>query len=177
MADPDLTEEPEAQVERAEPLADVEQFDLPKEPAEDSGSARATRFSSSVATALLRRRFLAGSIDLALALTTLGVLVVGALLQGVAIRIAYWPAFLLTLLDVSFLYTVFALTFWGRTPGMAYARLVARTANGEPLTTAQAVLRWLGGLATVALLGLPTLLALRDQTSLTDWASRSRVAS
>ncbi|HEX4499140.1 MAG TPA: RDD family protein [Thermoanaerobaculia bacterium] len=82
------------------------------------------------------------------------------------------PAFALLLLSFSFLYTVLPLAFWGHTPGMAWAAITSRNRDGEPLTFDQTVRRWLGGLLTLALLGLPLLAALGGRT-LTDWISGS----
>lgn len=76
----------------------------------------------------------------------------------------------------SFLYTVIPLAFWGRTLGMTRVGLVA-SGGDEPqgaLTFGQTALRWSGGLLTVALLGLPSLLALLGGRSLTDRLSGSR---
>lgn len=74
----------------------------------------------------------------------------------------------------SFLYTAIPLAFWGRTPGMAWANLVAATGEEGGLTFGQTALRWLGGLLTVVLLGLPSLLVLAGGRSLTDRLSGSR---
>ena len=76
----------------------------------------------------------------------------------------------------SFVYSVVPLAFWGRTPGMAAAGLVARDADGGPLTFGQTGLRWLGGLLTLAAAGLPLLLALGPLggRSLADRLSGSR---
>ncbi len=83
-----------------------------------------------------------------------------------------WPAFALFLLSFSFLYTVLPLAFWGHTPGMAWAAITSRNRDGEPLTFDQTVRRWLGGLLTLALVGLPVFLAFGGRT-LTDWISGS----
>ena len=83
-----------------------------------------------------------------------------------------WPAFAAFLLAFSFLYTVLPLAFWGHTPGMAWAAITSRNRDGEPLTFDQTVRRWLGGLLTLALVGLPLLLAFGGRT-LTDWISGS----
>jgi uncharacterized RDD family membrane protein YckC len=83
-----------------------------------------------------------------------------------------WPAFAAFLLAFSFLYTVLPLAFWGHTPGMAWAAITSRNRDGEPLAFDQTVRRWLGGLVTLALVGLPVLLAFGGR-SLTDWISGS----
>lgn len=86
--------------------------------------------------------------------------ILGAYLLGVRWDAADLPALGMFLLVFSFVYSVMPLAFWGRTPGMALARLLSRGADGGPLTFGQTALRWLGGLVTVALAGLPLLLAL-----------------
>ena len=83
-----------------------------------------------------------------------------------------WPAIAAFLLAFSFLYSVLPLAFWGQTPGMAWAAITSRNRDGEPLTFDQTVRRWLGGLLTLALAGLPVLLAFGGRT-LTDWVSGS----
>lgn len=55
---------------------------------------------------------------------------------------------------------------------MAWAGLVARNRDGEPLTFDQTARRWLGGLLTLALAGLPLLFAGAGR-SLTDLVSGS----
>lgn len=83
-----------------------------------------------------------------------------------------WPAFAVFLLAFSFLYTVLPLAFWAHTPGMAWAAITSRNRDGEPLTFDQTVRRWIGMLLTLALVGLPVLLAFGGRT-LTDWISGS----
>lgn len=126
---------------------------------------------------LIRRRFLAGLFDLAVQTSAFAVLLLAALFSGAGLQLSDWPGYLLAMTSFSFMYTVFSLIFWSRTPGMARARLVARSGVSASISTGQAVLRWLGGLATFALLGLPTLLALRGEGSLTDQLSHTRVGS
>jgi uncharacterized RDD family membrane protein YckC len=82
------------------------------------------------------------------------------------------PAFGALLVSFSFLYRVLPLAFWGHTPGMAWAAITSRNRDGEPLTFDQTVRRWLGGLLTFALAGLPLLVAPGGRT-LTDWISGS----
>ena len=93
---------------------------------------------------------------------------------GVPLDATTWPGFLLPLVEFSFLYTVFSIAFWGRTPGMVHARLRLTGAGDGSATLGQAIGRWLGGILTVALLGLPALLALLDGRSLTDRLSGLR---
>ncbi len=106
-------------------------------------------------------------------LGVLVVLLVALLAQGLRPTPAEWPAGLVFLLTFSFLYAVLPLAFWGRTPGMTLAGLRATSRDGRPMTFRQAVLKWLGSALTVALAGLPLLLALGG-ASLSDLISGSR---
>ncbi|HKI85620.1 MAG TPA: RDD family protein [Thermoanaerobaculia bacterium] len=124
-------------------------------------------------SAPLGKRLLAAAIDLVVWLAALLLLALGATLMGVAPGRRDWPAALLFLAAFSFLYTVIPLAFWGKTPGMAWARIVARSGDGEPLTFGQTGSRWLACLLTIALLGLPALLALLPGGSLVDRLSHS----
>ncbi|HUP42897.1 MAG TPA: RDD family protein, partial [Thermoanaerobaculia bacterium] len=74
----------------------------------------------------LSSRFLAGLADLAVHLALAVALLFGSRLLGVEAGLGDWPALVLFLLVFSFLYTVLPLAFWGQTPGMAWAGLVAR---------------------------------------------------
>lgn len=121
----------------------------------------------------LSSRFLAGLADLAVHLALAVALLFGARLLGVEAGLGDWPALVLFLLVFSFLYTVLPLAFWGQTPGMAWAGLVARARGYESLTFGQTGRRWLGGLLTAALLGLPALLAAGGGRSLADRLSDS----
>lgn len=120
----------------------------------------------------LGARAFAGLVDLGLHLVLGMVLLFGARLLGVGAGLDDWPPVLLFLIVFSFFYAVLPLAFWGKTPGMAWAGLVAR-AGGETLTFAQSVRRWAGGLATLALAGLPVLLAAGGRRSLADRLSDS----
>lgn len=122
--------------------------------------------------AMLRLRAIGGVIDLAVLAAVLIVLLVLLLTQGVRPGLDDWPAGALFLLTFSFLYSVLPLAFWGQTPGMALANLRASTVDGRPLTFRQAVSSWLGSVLTVALGGLPLLLALGGR-SLSDRISGS----
>jgi uncharacterized RDD family membrane protein YckC len=104
-----------------------------------------------------------------------GVLV-GCRLMGVHPILSDWPAVALFLLSFSFLYTVVPLAFWGHTPGMAWAGLDARSRDGEPLAFDQTARRWIGGVLTLLLLGLPLLLAFGGR-SLSDLLSGSETLS
>ncbi len=117
----------------------------------------------------------AGLTDLGVCAAVAVVLLVALLAQGVRPVLADWPAGALFLLTFSFLYSVLPLAFWGRTPGMALAGLRTSSADGRPLTFRQSVLNWLGGVLTLALAGLPLLLALGGR-SLSDLISGARTA-
>jgi uncharacterized RDD family membrane protein YckC len=121
----------------------------------------------------LSARLLAGLADLAVHLALAVALLFGSRLLGVEAGLGDWPALVLFLLVFSFLYTVLPLAFWGQTPGMAWAGLVARAAGGESLTFGQTARRWLASLLTVALLGLPAFLAAGGGRSLSDRLSGS----
>ena len=96
----------------------------------------------------------------------------GARWLGAAIGRAELAPLAVFLLAFSFLYSVISLAFWGQTPGMAWAGLVARSIAGEPLSFGQTALRWLGSWLTWATLGLAGLLALTGR-SLADRLSGS----
>ncbi|MFL6237064.1 MAG: RDD family protein [Thermoanaerobaculia bacterium] len=118
------------------------------------------------------RRIAAGLADL-IVHAAVGVLaLLGCRWLEVRPEVREWPAFAAFLLAFSFLYTVLPLAFWGHTPGMAWAAITSRNRDGEPLSFDQTVRRWLGGLLTLALVGLPLLLAFGGRT-LTDWISGS----
>jgi uncharacterized RDD family membrane protein YckC len=124
----------------------------------------------------LGRRISAAGADLIVhASVAMGVLV-GCRLMGVHPILSDWPAVALFLLSFSFLYTVVPLAFWGHTPGMAWAGLDARSRDGEPLAFDQTARRWIGGVVTLLLLGLPLLLAFGGR-SLSDVVSGSETLS
>jgi uncharacterized RDD family membrane protein YckC len=117
-------------------------------------------------------RLAAGAADLLVHVAVAVVLLVGTRMMGVRPVIEDWPALAVFLLSFSFLYMVVPLAFWGHTLGMAWAGLVARNRDGEPLTFDQTARRWFGGLLTLALAGLPLLLTGRRR-SLSDLLSGS----
>lgn len=98
---------------------------------------------------------------------------IGTVLLGARIDAADLPALAVYLLAFSFLYAVVSLAFWGRTPGMTAAGVVARGGGDAPLTFGQTGLRWVAGVLTAALLGLPLLVALTGR-SFADRLSGSR---
>ncbi len=111
-------------------------------------------------TAPLGHRLAAVLLDGGLLLVVSATAIVGSYLMGVRWGVADLGPLAAFLLVFSFVYSVVPLAFWGRTPGMAMARILARGGDGGPLTFGQTALRWLGGLLTLALAGLPLLLAL-----------------
>lgn len=122
----------------------------------------------------LGRRWLGGLADVLLHAVLGLVLIAGARLLGARVEGREVFALALFLTVFSFLYTVYSLAFWGRSPGMARAGLVAKSGEQGALTFGQTALRWLGGLLTLALAGLPSLLALAGGRSLTDLISGTR---
>jgi uncharacterized RDD family membrane protein YckC len=145
-------------------------FDEPEE-APLPAAARAAR-----GRAGFGRRISAAGADLIVhASVAVGVLV-GCRFMGVRPVLSDWPAVALFLLSFSFLYTVVPLAFWGHTPGMAWAGLDARSRDGEPLAFDQTARRWIGGILTLFLLGLPLLLAFGGR-SLSDLLSGSETLS
>jgi uncharacterized RDD family membrane protein YckC len=136
------------------------------EPAEENDTDRAG----------IGSRLTAGAADLLVhAAVGVGVFL-GCRYLGVRPVLSDWPAFALFLLSFSFLYTVVPLAFWGHTPGMAWRGLDARSRDGEPLAFDQTARRWLGGIVTSLLLGLPLVLVLGGR-SLSDLLSGSETLS
>lgn len=119
-------------------------------------------------------RLTAGGVDLAAVVGALALAVIGSWALGARPELSDLPAFAVFVASFSYLYIVIPLTFWGRTPGMAFASLVARGHNTVPLTIRQGFRRWLGAILTIVLLGLPALLALTG-TSLADRLSGTRL--
>jgi len=123
--------------------------------------------------ASLGARAKAATGDLLVLAAVLATQVLGAERLGAPVRTADWPAYTAFLVAFSFLYWVIPLAFWGQTPGMVWAGIVARNLDDGPLAFGQTARRWLGALLSLALLGLPGLGALRGR-SLADWVSGSR---
>jgi uncharacterized RDD family membrane protein YckC len=153
---------PELPLSRSGPVAvpdlDDEGFEA-EEPAGDGSAGRARRLASGLADLVVH--------------AALGVAaVLGVRGLGVRPDLSQWPAFALFVLTFSFLYTVLPLAFWGHTPGMAWAGITSRNQDGEALTFDQTARRWLGGLITALLLGLPLLVLIKGR-SLADLVSGS----
>lgn len=118
------------------------------------------------------KRLAAGLADMMLHATILVAALVGTRWMGVKLDLARdWPPLAVFLLSFSFLYTVLPLAFWGQSLGMAWSGITSRNRDGEPLTFDQTARRWLGGLVTAALLGLPALIS--GRRSLSDLVSSS----
>jgi hypothetical protein len=122
-----------------------------------------------------RRRVAAGIADLCVHAAALAAALAAMQLVEIPLYRSQWPALGLFLLVFSFIYHVIPLAFWGHTPGMIWAGLVARGANAERLTFGQTGLRWIGALITVCAGGLPALPAIWRR-SFADWLSGSRVS-
>lgn len=120
----------------------------------------------------LGARFRATCGDLAVLAAAGFAAAVGARTLSAPIGAEQLAPLLLFVVVFSFVYAVVPLAFWGGTPGMIWAGLVARTSTSEPLSFGQSVLRWFAGWATLGLLGLPGLLALGGR-SLVDRLSAS----
>lgn len=118
-------------------------------------------------------RILSAGADLLVHFGALAAIALGLQFMAVEPRLEHWPSLLAFMAAFSFLYTVVSLAFWGQTAGMAWFGLAARESPQFPLSFAQATIRWLGGVGTLALAGLPLLLALRG-SSLSDRMSRSK---
>lgn len=129
--------------------------------------------ASEMPTAGLAARVRAAAGDLAVLGAVGALAAAGARMLGAPIGADRLPALALFLLAWSFLYFVVSLAFWGQTPGMAWAGLIARTGTSEPLSFGQTAQRWAATWLTWALAGLPGLLALTGR-SLADRLSGSR---
>ena len=145
---------------RPVPVPDPEDDGFEAETAAGDGSAgRAPRLAAGLADLVVH--------------AALGVAaVLGARGLGVRLDLSQWPAFAVVLATFSFLYTVLPLAFWGHTPGMAWAGITSRIHDCDVLTFDQTARRWLGGLITALLLGLPLLVLVKGR-SLADLISGS----
>ena len=123
---------------------------------------------------LARSRLIAGLLDLGVVLAVAVTAFVCIALMGVDLSPLPWAPMALFLTAFSFLYCVFPLAFWGRTPGMASLGLRARSLDGRSLSFGQTAWRWLAGLLTVVSFGLPLILTLKG-TYLSDLLSKSQV--
>ncbi len=151
----------------------AEQIQEPIEEEPDVESPVATPASPVAEAASAGVRLLASIVDLSIMLAMSISIWIGLVFLGVETGSSTWPGVVLFLLSFSFLYFVFPLAFWGRTPGMSLLGLIARTPQNQPLTFLQTVQRWLAALGTIAALGVPLAL-LFSGDSLADRVSRSR---
>lgn len=169
-----IDEEAIEEVISAEPLPLFQRPSEKEAPSEEEPSPHQLPAGGfSPAPAPLTPRLLAGLIDLGILLSVAVSVWIGLNLLGIEIDSSDWLPAAIFLLSFSFLYNVFPLAFWGRTPGMGLAALVARTPDNRPLTFGQTALRWLGTLGTAVGLGLPMLLCLSGG-SFTDRVSGSQ---
>lgn len=132
------------------------------------------RPEAAVATLVPRLRASAGDLLVLGAVAT--VAIAGARVLGAPVAAERMPAVGTFVLAWSFLYFVVSLAFWGQTPGMAWAGLVARSGETEPLSFGQTARRWAATWMTWACAGLPGLLALTGR-SFADRLSGSRTYS
>jgi hypothetical protein len=157
-----------------EPESDpVDPVEPPRRARERTGPRPVPPPASEAPTAGLAARVRAAAGDLAVLGAVGALAAAGARMLGAPIGVDRLPALALFLLAWSFLYFVVSLAFWGQTPGMAWAGLVARTGASEPLSFGQTAQRWAATWLTWALAGLPGLLALSGR-SLADRLSGSR---
>jgi uncharacterized RDD family membrane protein YckC len=134
--------------------------DPPEEVLSWDPAAAAPSPAPAVRPAGFAARLVAAAVDAAVLAGVAALAMIGPLLLGVEPAGRFVPGLGLFLLFFSFAYSVVPLAFWGATPGMAAAGLVARGADGGALTFGQTALRWLAGLLTLLFAGLPLLLAL-----------------
>jgi uncharacterized RDD family membrane protein YckC len=121
----------------------------------------------------LRARLTAGLVDLGVIVAVMLAVWAGLWWLGIELDLVGRSLILIFLIPFSFLYQIFPLAFWGRTPGMAGSGLVARNSDGRALSFSQAALRWMGSLLTVASCGLPLILVATSGRSLADRLSDS----
>lgn len=158
--------EPVAEKIEAEPAVGQPES-LGTDPEHDAGPRQRVPVSAGV-----RARYFGGLVDLFVHVVLMAIVLVLVRLMGVEPQGSEVVPFALLSLVFSLFYTVIPLAFWGQTPGMAAAGITARAEDGGPMSFSQASRRWIGGLLTTGLLGLPLLLALSGR-SLGDRLSRS----
>ena len=160
----DLAEPPESSV-ASEDEAEIE-------PAAAAPAVEESEAAPGVAGRFARQWLLAGLADLGLHLVIVVVAAFAAVLLDLPVHVGQWPGFLAFALAFSFLYTALPLAFWGQTPGMSLCGLRALDGSRQ-LSFGQTLVRWVAALLTVALAGLPLLLA-RSGRPLADRLSRSQ---
>lgn len=168
QAEPEQVELPFEAIEEAdlEPKADEEYPHLEENELEDLEDEE-------VEESLVLERLYAGLADLVVHLAVLVIVLAGMGSFGIVPGWHHVPPLLLFLLPFSFVYSVVPVAFWGQTPGMAWRELRCSGDGDLPLTAGQAIMRWIGGLLTLLLCGLPLLFLLTER-SLADRLSGSR---
>ncbi len=138
-------------------------------PAGDEGVREVTPRDAPAVTR--SNRLLAGLLDLGVLglIVALGLLLAGA--SPGALPARAWAGPVGFLLVLSFVYLVFSLAFWGRTPGMMVARLIALDDGGDSLTGGQCVKRWLAAVLTAAFLGVPLVLFSGPRSLADRWSA------
>lgn len=152
-------------------------FGEPESPAKPASVKIETPTPAPSATVSISARLSAAVIDLGVVVAVLALIRIGLWWLGVVVDSGVLVPLLVFILPFSFLYLVFPLAFWGRTPGMIKAGLVARSDDDQSLSFSQAVLRWVAGIVSVLTLGLPLLLVKFTGRSLADKISRSLLVS
>lgn len=146
----------------------------PMEPAEEPTAPETQILTPPLPGPATAGALLAASLfDFLALVAVLTIALVGSVTMGVALNAALLAPVGIFGVVFSFLYYVLPLAFWGKTPGMSWAQVVARNEGDRPLTFGQTAVRWLAAVLTVALVGLPLLLALGGRP-LADRMSRSR---
>lgn len=125
----------------------------------------------------LKTRLTAGLFDFGIILAVMLAIWLGLWALGIDIDLVGRALVVVFLIPFSFLYQIFPLAFWGCTPGMARAGIVARNADGQALSFSQAALRWLASVLTVLTFGVPLLLTATSGRSLADRLSGSQTVS
>lgn len=183
----DLPSAEEHKPVRREAVARREAQSTTGTPREDRGAKVVPLFPGSIATAAsvldaatvvsadssLGRRLAAATISGSLQAIGLGVTAALAWRMLPPGSEMAWLPFGFFALLWSCAFTAIPLAFFRRTAGMAVVGLRASSLDRSPLSFGQAFRRWLGGLLTVLLAGLPGLLATRGR-SLADRLSGSR---
>lgn len=167
---------PRAQRAAPSPAAELMAEPEPVEPSADDYDDEPEPVETEPRLAPLVPRLTAALLDGGVLLSVSAIAIVGSFLLGVRWQLDDLPPLVLFLAVFSLLYSAVPLAFWGRTPGMALVGLIARGDDGGPLTFGQTAMRWIGGLVTLLLAGLPLLLATSPLggRSLADRLSGSR---
>lgn len=174
--EPEPSPEPARELQPEPPFREPAPAAAPAPPHDDAPEASLEE-SPREPRLTLGRRWTAGVVDLGLHAAALGLALAGQIWLGVPPSWDHAAPLGLFLAAFSFLYCTVPLAFWGQTPGMAAFSLAAHNAGSHNLTFGQTLVRWLGGVLTVALLGLPLVLAGRGPgRSLADRLSGSRTS-